>query len=372
MDPDGAVRAMVGGRDYGVSQFNRATDALRQPGSSFKPFVYTTALSAGLYKPTTIVTDAPICIGNWCPQNYARSYAGSLPLVVALAKSINTIPVRMSLALGGGNAKIGRAKIIDMCRRMGLTTALTDSVSLPIGAAEVTVIDMTAGYAVFANGGKRAVPYASVEIRNSRGDAIFRHGRDTPKPQQVVATSVVADMNYMLSKVVEEGTGRRAALEGVRVAGKTGTTNAYRDAWFIGFSGNLVAGIWMGNDDYASTNKMTGGTLPAMTWHDMMQPAHQNLELRPIPGIQPGDGPVQPLIAKGPGAVQASLVEIASPPRPAPTNGLSRKSFEVIGAIGDLFRSVDQAALDPDASGASVAGRPGGGARAIGGRIALP
>ncbi len=181
LDPDGAMRAMVGGRDYGVSQFNRATSSLRQPGSSFKPFVYAAALAAGLYRPNTIVTDRPVCIGNWCPNNYGRSFAGSMPLTVALAKSINTIPVQMSIAIGRATgethearaARIGRNKIVETARAMGLTSPLTDTVSLPIGAAEVTVIDMAAGYAVFANGGKRARPYAAIEIRNSQGETIY-------------------------------------------------------------------------------------------------------------------------------------------------------------------------------------------------------
>src|SRR3712207_5078691 len=196
MDPDGAVRAMLGGQDYGQSQFNRATDAHRQPGSSFKTYVYSAALSAGLYRPNTVVTDTPVCIGNWCPGNYNRgSFAGSMPLWVAFAKSINTIPVIMSIRMGramGVNhdanaAKLGRAKIIETSRKMGLTTPLNDTVSLPIGAAEVTVIDQAAGYAVFANGGKRAKPYAAVEVRNSAGDVIYRHDREPPG-EQVLST----------------------------------------------------------------------------------------------------------------------------------------------------------------------------------------
>ena len=331
MDPDGAVRAMVGGRDYGASQFNRATDALRQPGSAFKPFVYTAALMSGKYKPATIVTDAPLCIGNWCPNNYGRSYAGSMPLSVALAKSINTIPVRLSIALGDGNPKAGRAKIIDVCRMMGLNTPLVDTVSLPIGAAEVTVLDMTASYAVYANGGRKADPYAAVEVRNALGDLIFRHERDMPPPRTLLTQPVVADMNTMLVKVTEEGTGRRALLDGIRVGGKTGTTNAYRDAWFVGFTGNLVAGVWFGNDDYASTRNMTGGSLPAMAWHDMMLPAHQGLELRPIPGL----APVTPTAATA-----ARTPETAGPQRPVTLN---RKAVETITDIEAGLRSLSAA-----------------------------
>ncbi len=340
MEADGAVRAMVGGRDYGVSQFNRATDALRQPGSSFKTFVYAAALSAGLYKPNTIVTDAPVCIGNWCPNNYGRSYAGSMPLTTALAKSINTIPVRMSIQIGRAMgethearaARLGRARIIETSRAMGLNSPLTDTVSLPIGAAEVTVLDMTAGYAVLANGGRKAAPYAAVEIRNSLGDIIWRHDRDAGEPAQVLATGVVNDMNYMLSKVPEEGTGRRAALDGIKSAGKTGTTNGYKDAWYVGYTGNLVTGVWYGNDDSSSTNNMTGGSLPAMTFREVMSFAHQGLDIRPIPGV-PVEAPAVAARPARPGA--ASLVEVR-PNASAPVT-LSRRSVEVLTGIEQLF-----------------------------------
>lgn len=345
MDPDGAVRAIVGGRDYGASQFNRAT-AARQPGSSFKPYVYAAALSAGIYKPTTIVTDRPVCIGNWCPNNYGRSYAGSMPLTVALAKSINTIPVQMSIAIGRATgethearaAKIGRAKIIETGRAMGLTTPLTDTVSLPIGAAEVTVMDQAAAYSVFANGGKRAQPYAAIEIRNSQGEDIYRHDRDEPPARQVLSTQVVHDMNFMLAKVPTEGTGRRAALEGVVTAGKTGTTNGYKDAWYVGYSGNLVGAVWFGNDDSTSTANMTGGSLPAMTWKEIMQFAHQGLDLKPIPGVAPTSDPKAATIAKA-SAPAATAVAAAGPG----AGHMPRQSFEVLSAVGQMFKTIEPA-----------------------------
>jgi penicillin-binding protein 1A len=336
MDVDGAVRTIVGGRDYGQSQFNRATGGLRQPGSSFKPFVYVAAMTTNpKLRPNSTVVDQPICLGNWCPQNYGRSFSGSMSLTSALARSINSIPVRMSLEIGKGNAKAGRAVIIDTAKRMGLTHPLTDSSSLPIGAAEVTPIDMAASYAVFANGGKRADPYAAWEVRNSSGEVIYRHDRDTP-PKQVLDTRVVHDMNFMLNKVVEEGTGKRAALEGIPVAGKTGTTNGYKDAWFVGYTGNLVASVWYGNDDSSPMNEMTGGTLPAMTWHEVMNLAHQNLEIRPIPGASPANAS-RVASAKGPAADQAQ-----APAQAFLAGTLSRRSYEVLGGIGTLFQSVDR------------------------------
>jgi penicillin-binding protein 1A len=338
MDVDGAVRAIVGGRDYGQSQFNRATDALRQPGSSFKPFVYAAALTTNpKLRPNSIVVDQPICLGNWCPQNYGRSFSGSMPLVSALARSINSIPVRMSLEIGKGNAKAGRAVIIDTAKRMGLAHPLTDSSSLPIGAAEVTVMDMTASYAVFANGGKRADPYAAWEVRNSSGEIIYRHERDV-QPKQVLETRVVNDMNFMLNKVVEEGTGKRAILEGIKAAGKTGTTNAYRDAWFVGYTGNLVAAVWYGNDDHSTMNDMTGGTLPAMTWKEVMTVAHQNLEIRPIPGLE-AEGAARVASSNRPAADQAQ-----SQSQAYLAGTLSRKSYEVLGGIGSLFQTAGRSA----------------------------
>jgi penicillin-binding protein 1A len=374
MDPDGAVRAVVGGRDYGQSQFNRATDGLRQPGSSFKPFVYAAALTAMPLKPTDRVTDTGVCIGDWCPKNYSGGHAGTMPLATALARSINTIPVKMSIDIGRAAgernhvaraAKIGRAKIIELCRKMGISSPLTDSVSLPIGAAEVSVMDMTAAYAVFANGGRRAEPYAAAEVRNSHGDVIYRRDRDGPQAPAVLDPRVVADMNFMMSKVPEEGTGKRAALEGIRSAGKTGTTNAYKDAWYVGFTGNLVSGIWFGNDDYASTNEMTGGSLPAMTWREVMAFAHQNLEIRPIPGLQPEGAAV----AKGAAQPPKSVVEAGGPNG---SGALSRRSFEAIGGLGDLLRKVDR----PVPTGAAFAepsrGTESASARPVVGRVAIP
>jgi penicillin-binding protein 1A len=347
MDVDGGVRAIVGGRDYGASQFNRATDAARQPGSSFKPFVYTAAMSQGLFKPTSIVTDAPVCIGNWCPNNYGRSYAGSMPLTVAMAKSINTIPVRMSIQMGralgethdGRAAAAGRRRIIDMSRKMGLvSTPLTDSVALPIGAAEVTVLDMTAGYATLANGGRQAKPYAATEVYASNGTLIWRRDRDSKAAEQVVAASVAQDMNFILSKVPTEGTGRRAALDGVISAGKTGTTNGYKDAWYVGYTGNLVTGVWYGNDDSSETNNMTGGSLPAMTFKEIMAFAHAGLELKPIPGV--------PLPVADPRAA----VPVAAARDPVTDNSerlqqlkqghLSRRSFEVLSSVESMFKAV--------------------------------
>ena len=298
MDIDGAVRAMVGGRDYSESQFNRATDAMRQPGSSFKPYVYATALMNG-FKPTSIVVDSPVCIGNWCPKNYGGGHAGAMTLTQAITRSINVIPVKLSIALGNGNPKVGRAKIRETARKAGIRTPLPDTPSMPIGADEVTVLDHTGGYTMFPNLGKAMAPHAVLEVRSGAGELIWRWDRDGKKPVQVITPQVAMDMNMMMSKVVEEGTARRAILDGIRSAGKTGTTNAYRDAWFVGFTGNMVCGVWFGNDDYTVMHQMTGGSLPAMTWHEIMAYAHQGIELKPIPGLGPQAPSARPVVAEG-------------------------------------------------------------------------
>ena len=261
------------------------------------------------FKPTSVVVDGPICIGNWCPQNYGRSYAGSVTLITAITKSINTIPVRLSISLGKGNARIGRNMIVKTAKDMGLRTPLADTPSLPIGAGEVTVLDHTVAMATFPNEGKAVAPHAVLEVRTATGEVVWRFDRDGPKPRQVIPRQVALDMNAMLNSAAEQGTGRRAMLDGVRIAGKTGTTNAHRDAWFVAFTGNLIAGVWVGNDDYQSMQRMTGGSLPAMTWRAIMAYGHQGIELKNIAGIAPnpplGSAP-QAKVAAVPAAGDAS------------------------------------------------------------------
>ncbi len=347
MDVDGSVRAMVGGRDYGESQFNRATDSLRQPGSSFKPYVYSTALIHGL-TPNSIVVDGPICIGNWCPHNYGHSYRGRMTLIQALTHSINTIAVRLSVIVGNGNAKLGRAKIIALAHKMGIHTPLPDTPSLPIGADGVELIDHVGAYGAFPNLGMKVTPHAILEVRTGTGNLIWRFDRDGPKPTRVLPAGVAQNMIKMMNSVVENGTGRRARLDGIAAAGKTGTTNAYRDAWFMGYTGNFVCGVWMGNDNYESTNRMTGGSLPAMTWHKIMAYAHEGIELKQLPGVpvpkdrqlsapvafktkQPGDAPPvrRPVMLSKRGSeilsqLEKMLDDASRAMGPAPTAALDR------------------------------------------------
>jgi penicillin-binding protein 1A len=341
MDIDGAVRAIAGGRDYGESQFNRATDATRAPGSSFKPYVYATALMNG-FKPTSIVVDSPVCIGNWCPKNYSGGFSGSMTLTQALVRSINIIPVKLSIALGNGNPKIGRAKIRDTARKAGIIhTPLPDTPSMPIGADEVTVLDHTGGYTMFPNLGKAMTAHAVLEVRTGAGELIWRWDRDGKKPVQVLTPQVAMDMNLMMSKVVEEGTARRAILEGgIKSAGKTGTTNAYRDAWFVGFTGNMVCGVWFGNDDYTPMHQMTGGSLPAQTWHEIMAYAHQGIELKQIPGLG-SQGPASPRQAAAEAAKKESAPEPTAAARGAPI--LTKRGADALVRVEQLMDDATRA-----------------------------
>ncbi|MBR0773241.1 PBP1A family penicillin-binding protein [Bradyrhizobium diazoefficiens] len=352
-DLDGGVRAMVGGRDYGASQFNRATDAYRQPGSSFKPYVYTTALLSG-YTPNSVVVDGPVCIGNWCPQNYGHSYSGSVTLTQAITRSINVVPVKLSIEIGRREqpktqnpAKVGRAKIVEVARRFGIKAPLPDTPSLPIGSDEVTVLEHAVAYATFPNRGKAVTPHAVLEVRTGAGDLVWRWDRDGPKPRQAIPANIAADMAGMMSHVVSEGTARRAALDGIPTAGKTGTTNAYRDAWFVGYTGNFTCAVWYGNDDYSPTNRMTGGSLPAQTWHDIMVAAHQGVEVREIPGIGMGQKlPPQPMAANAQANAAPKVLETKPGPPPVLTKRGADILVRVEKMLDDAARTATKASAD--------------------------
>ncbi len=320
----GAVRAMIGGKNYGASQFNRAVDALRQPGSSFKPFVYITAFMNG-YTPESIVPDAPITIAGWSPRNYGRSYHGNVTLKTALTKSYNTVPVRLAQA-------IGREKIVENAYRMGLTHELKIGKALPLGVSEVKVIDMAGSYASFATGGMKTTPFAILEIKNSTGETIYDHERETPAPERVLPEEAALYMNEVLNNVVENGTGRRARIPGVTAAGKTGTTQAYRDAWFVGYTGNFSAAVWFGNDDFSATRRMTGGSLPAITWQLIMEYAHQGIELKALPGVAPTPAEEAAAIASAESGTSGSRPRL-----------LREQSMAVLLAIGEQFEAIEQA-----------------------------
>lgn len=288
-DTNGAVRAMVGGLDYSKSQYNRATASTRQPGSSFKVFVYATAFETGRYSPKTKISDRPVCIGNWCPQNYNRSYRGQVTLLNAFTRSINTVPVRLSI-------DTGRKAIADMAHKMGITNDFPVTRSLALGVASVSVLDMTSSYAVFPNKGLKTPAFGISRITNLSNEVVF-DARLQPENERIMSEKTAMDMNMMMRNVVVAGTGRRAQIEGVPAAGKTGTTSSYRDAWFAGFTGNYVAAVWMGNDNYLPTNRLTGGSLPAMIWQKFMKFAHTNIEIKPLYGVDFEPAPF--IIAEG-------------------------------------------------------------------------
>jgi penicillin-binding protein 1A len=283
MDNNGAVRAVVGGRDYGRSQFNRATNGQRPTGSSFKPYVYAAALEAGL-TPETIVSDSPFSWGDWSPRNYSGGYSGRVNLTTALVKSINVVPARLG-------REIGLKTIAAVCRRMGLTSPLDTYPPMVLGTSGLTLIEQAAGYNVFANGGFSGTQRAFEQVYGPDGAILFDWAENGRKPVKVLKDETVKGMNEMLSQVPVWGTARRAALDGIVTAGKTGTTQDYRDAWYIGYSGNLTMAVWAGNDNYSETNRMTGGSLPAMIWKRAMTYAHRGIELRPIAFLEDAVAP---------------------------------------------------------------------------------
>lgn len=284
METDGAVRAITGGPDYGESQFNRATKAKRQPGSSFKVYVYAAALENG-YTPETSVRDASRSCGprGWSPQNYGGGHGsgGRMPLWLALAKSYNTVAAELSFA-------VGREKVIELTQRVGIT-GVKKTCSMALGDGGISIIEHVGGIATFANGGKLAKPYGILDITTSKGDLLYSRERDEGEEPQVIAPKVAAQMNYMMQKVVEEGTGQAAKLDFTYSAGKTGTSTGPKDAWFVGFTGKYVAGVWLGNDDNrpmsGGSRGVTGGQFAAPIWHNFMAVAHTDMNIPPIPGI---------------------------------------------------------------------------------------
>ncbi|HEY5337244.1 MAG TPA: PBP1A family penicillin-binding protein [Rhizomicrobium sp.] len=272
MKPDGAVSALVGGRDYDASSFNRATQARRQPGSSFKPFVYLAALENGI-SPWDVRTDGPVDINGWSPTNYGGRQYGTITLAEALAHSVNTI----TAALG---QEVGISTVVEAAQRCGITSPLEQNAALALGTSDVTPIEMTTAYAAFANGGNRVYPYYVTEVDDHGGHPIYQ--RKDVTPQRVIASHVDRDLTEMLYGVVTSGTGRAAAIAGHEAAGKTGTTQDYHDAWFVGFTADYVTAVWIGNDDSSPMKNVTGGTIPATVWHDVMTFAEKDLPAKPL------------------------------------------------------------------------------------------
>jgi 1A family penicillin-binding protein len=279
--PGGEVLAMVGGHDSGVGLFNRATHAKRQTGSAFKAVVYAAALEAGM-NPMDIIIDEPLRIGNWSPSNYDNKYRGALTLTEALAKSINTVAVRVS-------ERAGQDRVRDLATRMGITTPLAPGPAIALGTSEATLIDMTGVFATIANRGRAAGPRGIRNIRIRGDDTTILREVGGPG-DQVLSERSAGLLTYMLRQVVEAGTGRRARLADREAAGKTGTTQAARDAWFIGFTGDYVVGVWMGNDDNSPLTGVTGGGLPAEIWRETVTRIHEGVPPSPLYTVTPGSG----------------------------------------------------------------------------------
>ncbi|OJU24226.1 MAG: penicillin-binding protein [Nitrobacter sp. 62-13] len=325
MTPDGAVRAMVGGRNYADSQFNRAVTAKRQPGSAFKPFVYLTAIEAGL-TPETIRQDAPLDVKGWRPENYSHEYFGAVTLTQALAMSLNTVAVRLGLEVGATN-------VVRTAHRLGITSKLESNASIALGTSEVSPLELVGAYAPFANGGYAANAHIVDRIRTVEGNKLL-YARSQDAPDRVVDPRAVAMMNTMMEQTLISGTARKAEIPGWTAAGKTGTSQDFRDAWFVGYTAKLVTGVWLGNDDNTPTRKATGGGLPVEIWTRFMRAAHQGLRPEPIPGTQRGllpdiaqlgrqvVAPPVPVPAAAPAPVGSRPQPIRSDVRPEAASGL--------------------------------------------------
>ena len=275
MRPDGAIKAMVGGRSYSESQFNRVVAAKRQPGSSFKPFVFLSAVERGL-TPDTVRDDAPISIKGWAPENYSRKYQGPVTLKNALAQSLNTVSVRLCL-------EVGPKAVTSTAARLGIRSKLEPNASIALGTSEVSPLEMVGAYATFANGGLGVIPYVITEVRTRDGQLVY--SRSGGGMGQIVTPQAVGMMNVMMHETLVSGTARKADIAGWELAGKTGTTQEFRDAWFIGYSATLVAGVWLGNDDGTPTKHLSGATMPVDIWHKFMVAALKNEKPQPLPGL---------------------------------------------------------------------------------------
>ena len=298
MSPDGAVRALVGGRNYSESQYNRAVTAKRQPGSAFKPFVYLTAVEAGL-TPDTMRQDAPLDVKGWKPENYTHEYFGAVTLTQALAMSLNTVAVRLGLEVGPKN-------VVRTAHRLGISSKLEPNASIALGTSEVSMLELVGAYAPFANGGLAVSPHVVTRIKTLEGKVLYM--RQPEEANQVIEPRNVAMMNTMMEQTLISGTAKKAEIPGWQAAGKTGTSQDFRDAWFIGYTANLVTGVWLGNDDNSPTKKATGGGLPVEVWTRFMRAAHQGVAVAALPNSQYGGAATLAQIAS----------QITAPAQPAP------------------------------------------------------
>ena len=299
LEGSGAVRVLVGGLDYAASPFNRAIDAHRQAGSSWKPFVYLTAMEAGR-TPDTAVIDEPVTINGWSPHNYEPEFLGPTTLEQALIHSVNTVAARLA-------DEVGRDAVAATARRLGITSPINTDPAMALGTTLVTPIEMAQAYDSFANGGNRAQAYAVERIRLAGGAVIYQRPA-TGAPVRVIANPALSEMHRMLRGVVASGTGVRAGIPGHDLAGKTGTTSDYKDAWFCGFTGGLTAVVWMGRDDAGPMRRITGGGAPAEIWRGVMAEAMRHIASGPIP-----PGPPAPIPAAEPIATPTAQQGLPDP-----------------------------------------------------------
>jgi penicillin-binding protein 1A len=307
LDMQGGVKAMVGGRSYKRSQFNRATKAKRQPGSAFKPFVYLAAMEQG-YKPMSVEVDEPVRIGNWQPENYMHKYLGRVTLETAFAQSLNSVAAKLAY-------DVGPHRVADAAQRMGITSSLGNDVSLALGTSEVSLLELTTAYSPFANGGEGVAPHVVTRISTRNGEVLYeRVGSGLGK---VVTDYDLGAMNTLLRSVVRDGTAKNASFGEFDIGGKTGTSQNYRDAWFVGFTPYFVAGVWLGNDDNSPTKNVTGGSLPALIWKDIMEPAHANLAPLALPGeVSAFEGNVADANQTGPEIVVQNELDVTESTQP--------------------------------------------------------
>jgi penicillin-binding protein 1A len=310
VDGYGRVRAMVGGIDYGKSQFNRASDAHRQAGSAWKPFVYLTAMEQGR-TPDTIAVDEPITINNWSPHNFEEGYAGPVTLQVAFAQSLNTVAARLA-------DEIGRPQVAATAHRLGIVSPINTDPAMALGTTLVTPVEMAQAYAAFSNGGNRVSAYGIERIRTTGGQVVWQHR--SPGPDPVIANPALDELDGMMRGVIAAGTGTRAGIPGYDLAGKTGTTSDYKDAWFCGFTGGLTTVVWMGRDDNTPMRRITGGIAPAEFWHNYMRIVLKRLPNTPIPaGPPPPEAlPLAPIQVSSPDPVGNLLSPAATPPPEPP------------------------------------------------------
>ncbi len=335
MAPDGAVKAIIGGRDYEDSQYNRATTSHRQTGSSFKPFVYLTAMMHG-YTRNSVLVDGPVCVGDWCPHFFeTEGWAGAVPLWSALAHSYNSIPVKLLL-------DFGRKPIEETAHKVGIQSPLDKYPTMVLGTSSLTLLEMTTGYATFAAGGKLARPYAVLEIRRPNGDLLYSHAANAEDAPQVEPEKAVAELNSMMRDVVKSGTGTKADLGFAPMGGKTGTNQGYRDAWFLGFTAHNVTGVWVGNDDFSPMERVTGGMVPAPTWKRIMEVAEMGLKPEGVPGI-PLDASYSPVPAQPDPAVAAAEVPVSVDGTTPEIDPVDAGAQEVLNGMASLFQPEDPA-----------------------------